>query len=209
VSKRSTSITKELFLSWWGSYRDSFFFVFLPMFFGMVFVLWQEDINRPKAGLWAFACLAAGSLVGFIFGVPRAVQEGNTPPEQLRKSTVHNFPVIRTNTNLERVSDWLTKAIIGVGLVELKKIPILVGDVASYVVGAQSPQGAKSTAAALIVLFSTLGFIGGYVNTRLFFAVAFSRADTLSRQGAEEEGDHMVDGKVPNTAAQPDGYAAG
>lgn len=83
MPKRNHSIARDLFLSWWGSYRDSFFFVFLPIFFGMLFVLWQEDISRPKAGLWAFACLAAGSLVGFIFGVPRALQEGNGSADEM------------------------------------------------------------------------------------------------------------------------------
>lgn len=202
MRKRTPSVTSELFLSWWGSYRDSFFFVFLPVFFGMFFVLWQGDLSRPKAGLWAFACLAAGSLVGFIFGVPRAVQEGNGSLGQAEKSTKHSLPIIRANTNLERVSDWLTKAIIGVGLVELKKIPGLVERCASYVVGTQPQPGAESTAAALIVLFSAMGFIGGYVNTRLFFSVAFSRADSLSRRGSEEEEEPEVAAeKAPNTQA--------
>lgn len=97
------------------------------------------------------------------------------------------MPIIRANTNLERVSDWLTKAIIGVGLVELKKIPDFIGQGATYVAGTQPQPRAESTAAALIVLFSAVGFIGGYVNTRLFFSVAFSRADSLLMNGTEKD----------------------
>lgn len=49
------------------------------------------------AGLWAMACLASGALIGFLFAVPRINPNA--------KLTSRLMP----NTNVELVSDWLTK----------------------------------------------------------------------------------------------------
>ena len=54
-----------------------------------------------------------GGLVGFLFGIPRAVQ-GSTAPTGAAQ--------YQANTNLEQVSDWLTKIIVGVSLVEIGRI---------------------------------------------------------------------------------------
>src|SRR6266850_7688731 len=70
--------------------------------------------------LVAGAALAAGILIGFLFGIPRTLQRegpkdtanGNAPGE-----------AYGVNTNLEQISDWLTKIIVGVGLVQLGRVP--------------------------------------------------------------------------------------
>src|ERR1700730_13401118 len=60
------------------------------------------------ATLCSSACMALGWAVGFLFGVPRV---GSTPAST------------RINTNLEQISDWLTKILVGVGLTQLHKLP--------------------------------------------------------------------------------------
>src|SRR6202043_965823 len=54
-----------------------------------------------------------GGIVGFLFGIPRTVQ-GSAPSEKASQ--------YKTNTNLEQVSDWLTKIIVGIGLVQIGHI---------------------------------------------------------------------------------------
>lgn len=167
---------KDVVVEWWSEYRDSFFFVLVPMAAGMVFVLAQDQLALATAGLWAFACLAAGSLLGFLFGVPKVVvdTEGDGKAMRQRAGLTAHLP----NTNLDSISDWLTKAIVGVGLVELREIPRMILRAAEFVAGgAAATPMARSTAAALIVLFLSLGFIGGYVNTRLYFAAAFKKVE--------------------------------
>ena len=66
--------------------------------------------HQSLAILWAMMCLATGALVGFLFGVPKVNMEGAKPT------------ALRPNTNIEVVSDWLTKIIVGVGLVEFHKV---------------------------------------------------------------------------------------
>jgi len=73
--------------------------------------------------LFAFAAVAAGAATGFLFGIPRTLQ-GNTPTE----STSY-----QVNTNLEQISYWLTKIIVGLGLIKLKTIPDRVMEMNRYV----------------------------------------------------------------------------
>jgi hypothetical protein len=54
-----------------------------------------------------------GGLVGFLFGIPRTVQSSSPSTGATQ---------YQGNTNLEQVSDWLTKIIVGVGLVQIGRI---------------------------------------------------------------------------------------
>src|SRR5262245_22146151 len=72
---------------------------------------------------------AVGAALGFLFALPRILSkdgsdggsstgagEAEAPNQSLGKR------LLGTNTNLERVSDWLTTIIIGVGLTQLSSI---------------------------------------------------------------------------------------
>src|SRR5262249_14798329 len=61
---------------------------------------------------------AIGAAFGFLFGIPRTVQEPSTRPAEgfYVESAYH------TNTNLEQISDWLTKIIVGATLIELQNL---------------------------------------------------------------------------------------
>ena len=59
----------------------------------------------------AAAATAVGAFLGFLFGIPRTLQGNTTPgPDEIAD--------YRPNTNLEQISDWLTKILVGVGLVK-------------------------------------------------------------------------------------------
>lgn len=71
---------------------------------------------------------AIGSFAGFLFAVPR-YQQTNSEAKKAATAEVTSHgqsqpPVAlyQRNSNLEQVSDWLTKIIVGVGLVEFRKI---------------------------------------------------------------------------------------
>src|SRR6185503_13654313 len=59
--------------------------------------------------LVALAPAAVGALLGFVFGIPKTLQS-NAPPAADGKAAY------QVNTNLEQISDWLTKMLVGVGL---------------------------------------------------------------------------------------------
>jgi hypothetical protein len=135
------------------------------------------------AVLVAAAALAAGVLTGFIFAIPREgapKKDGDKSAATAASGAAAN--PITSNTNLVEISDWLTKIIVGVGLVELKSLPIWLGGLA-YTVGrslqpAQCGSGAsctdlilsgQSVAMAIMIFYCALGFLWGYIWMRLSF----------------------------------------
>jgi tetratricopeptide (TPR) repeat protein len=131
--------------------------------------------------LWAFACLTAGFLFGFLFGIPKTLQKPSADASQNTTSGTAPPPkvyvnrLLGVNTNLEEISDWLTKILVGATLTQLVKIPTALALAAAYMAGASAPDIQKAFCAALIVYFSSVGFLAGYLLTRLFFAGAFER----------------------------------
>jgi hypothetical protein len=145
----------------------------------------RDSALRAAIG-WALAYFFGGFLIGFLFGIPRVVQEAGVTPSEPRgdsgSQTGQRYQQ-RVNTNLEQISDWLTKIIVGLGLVELHGVPGQLYQASSWM--AQSFCGTDSTpavrissfACAFIIFFVIDGFIGGYLLTRLFLAGAFWRAE--------------------------------
>lgn len=132
---------------------------------------------NSTAGLWAMSCLATGALVGFLFGVPKFTRKSN---ESIK---------YRPNSNIELVSDWLTKMLVGVGLVEFRNIGGFLSDtstelgksLASQVSGFSASEAA-SFSQALIVYFFVAGMIQGYLLTRMYLSGQFADVETPGRQ---------------------------
>jgi hypothetical protein len=128
--------------------------------------------------IWSFSCLLAGALIGFLFAIPKISQV---------QSTDNRSYTQQVNTNLEQISDWLTKIIVGVGLIQLTKLPAFLDNLARLLTaGVGRDPDNKAFALAVIVYFTILGFLFGYVATRLFLAGAFSRADQVATTAIEE-----------------------
>jgi len=156
--------------------------------FLIVLFAWSRSDHVGSAAtalLIAGASLAAGCLVGFLFGIPRAVQTPSPAGDDAREST-RDQPDYAVNTNLEQISDWLTKIIIGLGLFQLSKIPSAFAALAAYLANAFGvPSVPSSWVAAALAYFGTCGFLSGYLWTRLFLSGEFSRADRRARGSPE------------------------
>ena len=115
---------------------------------------------------------ATGSLLGFLFGIPRSLQ-GDKPDRSGDSGGTYG-----PNTNLEQISDWLTKILVGVGLVEIKQVGSPARSlVASVGSGMGNTAGARVIAAALLVVFLPWGFLLSYLITRTQAARAFRESD--------------------------------
>jgi hypothetical protein len=148
-------------------------------------VLFALTLGSARATLGALGtgCMAAvaasgvGALLGFLFGIPRSAQETDPAGGQVR---------IRDNTNLEQVSDWLTKILVGVGLVQIGNA----GGPARRLVGALGAgmgdtASARAVAAGLLVAFVVWGFLVSYLLTRTIVRdVLQQRLDEVARQAA-------------------------
>ncbi|MEO6320429.1 MAG: hypothetical protein ABIR56_07155 [Polaromonas sp.] len=154
-----------------------------------LWVGWRACAVGPVL-LWCVACLAAGATVGFLFGIPRSGsqmsrQNANQEPANAganaaAASAQRESEAGRPNTNLEEVSDWLTKILVGLSLVHLKSIEGRVWAISRNAAASlnSTPTDADiSVATALVVGFSVIGFLCGYLYTRLFLQGAFSRSD--------------------------------
>lgn len=115
----------------------------------------------------AAASWTVGGLFGFLFSIPRAGAENSRI----------EFP---DNSNLVDISDWLTKILVGAGLVTLTKIPPKMRLLAEYVGtnGFGDQKDGAVFALALIILSSVCGFLWVYVWTRVNFARVLSDSRT-------------------------------
>ncbi len=162
---------------------------------------WQAVFRSFGAGgLLGFAALLCGAVVGFLFGVPRANRDKGVPKEGAASDTPaaeDQKSRSSANTNLEEISDWLTKIIVGLGLTKLAKIPLYVERLTYFVTHSPNCPGGndclyfrEDVAFAIMAGFGACGFLMGYLLTRLFLQGAFSRAvDPLTKLKLEAAGD--------------------
>lgn len=146
-------------------------------------------------GLLSVSCTIAGFLVGFLFGIPRVLQFKQDLPQgqdssqpKTSNSGSRNYQQI-VNTNLEQISDWLTKIIVGLGLVHLRSLPGYIHEIGKYlsagVLKNGNNQEVQTMIDALLVYFPIVGFLSGYLITRVYLSGVFRDADT---DGIEVDG---------------------
>ena len=143
----------------------------------------EETLAALSVGLIVSgAAFAVGSVIGFLFGIPRAVQEARNPTVAMARFEAQ----YQVNTNLEQISDWLTKIIVGVTLVQIGKIAPAFMALAEYVALAfGSPPVPPSFAAVILVYFGVSGFLAFYLWTRVILTTEFTRADRAARNSPE------------------------
>src|SRR4051812_39799038 len=190
--------------------------------FGCLVVVFHPSGYRTVGGLlWSLGFAAAGGLLGFLFAVPRpsraaplvvatpAPANGSTGPAAPNGAAAngtagqagHISPSaaaaanagMEINTNLMEISDWLTKIIVGVGLVELKQLPTHAESVARFMAPSLHDTLGVPLAGAIMLYFSVLGFLGGYLLTRIYISQWFRWADEQTRGQVELESGKMMD----------------
>lgn len=134
--------------------------------------------------LLATTCLLVGGLVGFLFGIPRSLQQqdgSGVEPEAAESPAGGedgSGTGYRPNTNLEQISDWLSKILVGVGLTQVGEIRTGFVAVAGFFGPALGDRPSSGPFAVVVTAtFLTCGLLAGYLWTRLYLASAFSRAD--------------------------------
>jgi tetratricopeptide (TPR) repeat protein len=121
------------------------------------------------------AAFGVGGVLGFLFGIPRG-PSGSTP------SATPSSTAFQHNTNLEQISDWLTKALVGAGLTQLQAIWGGLRSGGHMVADSLHGTLSEPSALALMILNGVAGFLAGYLFTALFLGGAFARAARASGQ---------------------------
>jgi len=130
---------------------------------------WQAHNVARAIGygiLIAGSAFISGVLAGYLFGLrptdnsKNSANQPSSPPPQ---------------TNLIEIADWLTKIILGAGLVQLTRMPTPIwnfaGKMAKGVVEGTSEPANPAMALAIMGFFSTCGLLYGYLWTRYEDAV--------------------------------------
>lgn len=117
----------------------------------------------------ALAAFLSGCLIGFLFGIPKVISSG-----QLRQRESGDFS---PSSNLAEVSDWLTKLLLGAGLVQLTHLaaPVshLIDSVAAGLTATTVTTGpssaAKVMAGSILFGYAAVGILDAYVVTTMWY----------------------------------------
>ena len=136
----------------------------------------------------ALASLFSGGFLGFLFGIPKVLQgsqEGNKATEEK----------VAGNTNLEQISDWLTKIIVGVSLTQIGTIQKNFSNLAENIAkGFENYMNAAIVSGkavvsnsgfayvyscSLVIFFCICGFILSYIWARIYLLEQLHRLGKL------------------------------
>jgi len=135
-------------------------------------------------------------LFGLLFGIPKSNAGGGgqhsdgqtpvTPPASASQPAARE-QTSRPNTNLEDVSDWLTKTLIGVGLTQLTALPHKLWQYATILDQAslKGQGGGAVFILGLALAGGAGGFWVGYVTTRTLLTALFGLFDEPSAGDVE------------------------
>lgn len=128
----------------------------------------------------AGASLAGGSAIGFLFGFPRAEKyRFNKSIDNDHNSNVNSYS---DNTNLEEVSDWLTKIIVGLTLIKLNTIIGWINQSATAIAGVYACNSPDNQYAffvfgyCIIIIYFLAGAALFYVWARTNLSIIFTRS---------------------------------
>lgn len=136
-------------------------------------------------------------VLGMLFSVPRVAAVSPDFPSQVQDHAAQNkLRLYSINTNLEQVSDWLTKIIVGVGLVEIRNIigflgasAAALGSALTTVEPSLSEKSATALSAGMIIAYGAIGFLLGFFSVRLYISRAIYVADRIILRIAPEPQD--------------------
>lgn len=180
MSPQSRSVSRP-FAKAYGRLMPKLFIVFLSV--GLLGI-WSA---LGLKGFGVAICLAGamslvGGLLGFLFGIPRVLQRGG--PE----NAADDMSAVSSNTNLERISDWLTAIIIGATLVQFQEIAAAFKSLATEVSNGFGGANSMVFAAAYFALIYFLvgGFLFGYLFTRIVLVKTFKETEEQLRLVRQE-----------------------
>ena len=152
--------------------------------------------------LLAGAAVMVGFIIGFLFGIPKTTDHPSSQPAPSPNPNQGNESNARSNremsssqssggrqttstvvvsssvnTNLEQISDWLTKIIVGVSLVEFNKIIDQLRLFVGYMNRDMGWTAGGQYSTVIIMFYLPLGFFFGWTITRTYLATWFATSD--------------------------------
>lgn len=151
-------------------------------------------------GIIFLAAASVGGAFGFLFAVPRVLAQDSAARDLPAAEIANGLPaetegqsedrlkkrLLRSNTNLERISDWLTTMLVGVGLSQLSHIDDALSRFRDFLAAYATP-GSSCTSdcssmlpavGPMVLVFGfVMGFLGLYIYTRLVLVSLFNEIE--------------------------------
>lgn len=156
--------------------------------------------------LLGLAALLTGALLGFLFGIPRTPQKATVDSATTPGVTAVHRGGYEPSNNLEQVSDWLTKILVGAGLVQLDDLREELSAIGGRVGAAVGADAASAITQLTIVVFSIIGFLAGFLWTRVhygaiqFFADSAIWSAVQAKMTRSEQAVRAVENRVSDVA---------
>ena len=153
------------------------FGVVLVVGFGAAHGSWQLLIAEL---LVAIAALIVGGFLGFLFGMPKSgAPEPGSAAATDANLTPRSANGLQPSTNLEQVADWLTKILVGVGLVQLADLKRELGSFGDrFGATFATATGVSLISQLVLVSFLVLGFLASFLWTRIYYGKIQKDADS-------------------------------
>lgn len=157
----------------------------------LLFVLILAILSSQWSGLTALigfgvtillAACVLGAFLGFLFAMPRVLTSaGNgADPAQDFDGTTTGQRLLRTNTNLERISDWLTTLLVGAGLTQLARAGEALEAFRLFVArGVRSANLPGTLLPGIAPLLLVAGFVLGFLFMYLYTRIEITRVFVL------------------------------
>ena len=133
----------------------------------------------------ALGAMVVGLFVGFLFGIPRTAVSANSITTTAvatglagQSSAAPTVPDHQVNTNLQEISDWLTKIIVGVSLVEFGNLIGKLDEFGTRFADAFPTLPAAAVfIVAVVVLYFMIGLLFGFLWIRLELQLVIGLSD--------------------------------
>jgi hypothetical protein len=138
------------------------------------------------SAVFGSAAVAIGGLIGFLFGIPRSRTTIESTESGAR--TIGAEPTVTPNTslpntNLEQISDWLTKVLIGITLAQIGKVGSGAADLFNKMSnGLGVGRSGTAFVGALVTYSTAIGFTFGWLATRMWVAWAIAAVDVSASE---------------------------
>jgi tetratricopeptide (TPR) repeat protein len=152
------------------------------LFLGLLTIFFCPGLSAyawAAVELIGLGLFSVGLVVGFLFGVPQYIKDETAA--QASATATQSAPALRQilqpNSNISKVSDWLTTAITAVTLSQIVVIPkyiLAFGQVLETALGV--PHYGIALATGLVLYFPSLGFMTGYIVTTIYLSRAINEA---------------------------------
>lgn len=154
-------------------------FISMPTSPSIVFDIPNTLVRIGGFCLLGLFSLFMGALLGLIFGVPRSNRRNSSLVNSKDNYGVRAMLPYGGNSNLEEISDWLTKMIVGIALINWKDIVVVISSLVRKLEASLGGDFFGIMALGLIGAYFGIGFAMGYVWSRVFLPRLLSEAEQV------------------------------